>query len=87
MLLVRIGPPRLVVTTEMRSKSIRLDYSRRSTAAGLCHGDRSAFARDTRPLHFWNFWRGSQVSVSPKIINMVMRYHYRLVKLLYSEID
>jgi len=62
MLLVRIGPPRLVVATEMRSKGVRLDYGRRSTVAGLCHGNHPEFAWRAWPLHFGNFWRGSQVS-------------------------
>lgn len=73
MLLVRIGPPCLVVVAEMRSKSYRFNYGRRSTATGLCHGDRPSFARDTRPLYFRNFWRGAQVLVSINIINAIMK--------------
>lgn len=75
-LLVWTGPPRLVVTTEMRSKSFWLNYGRRSIAAGLCHGDSSPIARNTRSLRRWDFWRGAQVSSA---ILIPIRYvHMRL---------
>lgn len=61
MLLVRIGSAGLVVTAKMRPKNHRPGHGRRSTAASLRNGNRQSFARNTRSLHFRDFWRGAQV--------------------------